>query len=223
MDAKKPRFFSSGSTLREVDLETGALKLGTITQFEKGHVYQGGSKKIFSLLSGAKGPEVLYVGDHIFSDIMVSKKMHQWRNLLVVRELSVEIDTWSKIIPLYKHLLSLEFLLAETYRGLDSESKTAPNVEILRGKIKSAVKQLNENFNFTFGSLFKSGSKHSFFAMQVCYYFISYYCHFIIIIIIFLINIILLLLLLLLLLLFLRNILMLTWKIGAKIHRSIYF
>lgn len=100
---------------------------------------------------------------------MVSKKMHQWRNLLVVRELSTEINTWAKILPLYKHQLSLEYLLAETYRGLDSESTTAPNVDLLRGKIKSTVKQLNENFNYTFGSLFKSGSKHSFFAMQVCY------------------------------------------------------
>jgi 5'-nucleotidase len=54
VDAKKPRFFSSGTALREVELETGSLKLGSISKFESGHVYQGGSKMIFSLLSGAK-------------------------------------------------------------------------------------------------------------------------------------------------------------------------
>ncbi len=34
---------------------------------------------------------MLYVGDHIFSDVVVSKQRHFWRTLLVVRELEKEV------------------------------------------------------------------------------------------------------------------------------------
>jgi hypothetical protein len=52
--ANKPAFFADGTTLREVNLETGALSISQISEFQKGHVYNGGSMQIFSQLSGAK-------------------------------------------------------------------------------------------------------------------------------------------------------------------------
>lgn len=43
VDAKKPLFFEEGSTIKEVDLESGSLKLGTFTgSLQKGKVYSGG-------------------------------------------------------------------------------------------------------------------------------------------------------------------------------------
>lgn len=38
-------------------------------------------------LLNAKGKDVLYVGDHIFGDILKSKKIRGWRTFLVVPEL----------------------------------------------------------------------------------------------------------------------------------------
>jgi hypothetical protein len=38
-------------------------------------VYQGGSLELFSQLTGANSSQVLYIGDHIFADITVSKKV----------------------------------------------------------------------------------------------------------------------------------------------------
>lgn len=167
MGANKPNWFSKGSTLREVDLESGTLRISSITSFEKNHVYNGGNLRQFQALTGIKGPEVLYVGDHIFSDIIVSKKTHLWRNLLVVREVAFEIKTLRSVKDTYNKLRNLEFLFAEVYRGLNSESLDPPDVEQLRKKIKHAVKKLEAAFNPYFGSLFKAGSKPSFFAMQV--------------------------------------------------------
>jgi hypothetical protein len=47
---------------------------------------------------------VLYVGDHIFADIIVSKKAQGWRNLLVIRELEEELRSWvpaPSFLPLF--------------------------------------------------------------------------------------------------------------------------
>ena len=47
-----------------------------------------GSCDVFSELIGAKGKDVLYIGDHIFGDILKSKKIRGWRTFLVVPELT---------------------------------------------------------------------------------------------------------------------------------------
>merc|ERR1712188_213336 len=49
--ARKPVFFQEGTTLREVDLETGSLKIGHIHELKSGHVYNGGSMKKFGDLT----------------------------------------------------------------------------------------------------------------------------------------------------------------------------
>jgi len=170
--AKKPSFFSSGTALREVNLETGTLSVKNITKFEKGKVYNGGSMSVFSRLSGSVGQDVLYVGDHIFSDVIVSKKQHRWRNLLVIRELADEVDIQKseRYAELLKHLHNLNFVFRETYRNLDSTATELTDISPLRKHMKKTVKELSKCYNGTFGSLFRSGSKNSFFAMQVMRY-----------------------------------------------------
>jgi len=59
---------------------------------------------------------------------------------------------------------------AELYRGLDSSCEIPPDASSVRKKIKSARKQWDYVFNKQFGSLFRSGSKQSFFSMQVLRY-----------------------------------------------------
>jgi 5'-nucleotidase len=44
-NAKKPRFFLEGSSLREVNLETGSLSLVVPKQFERAKIYAGGNFK----------------------------------------------------------------------------------------------------------------------------------------------------------------------------------
>jgi hypothetical protein len=80
--------------------------------------------------------QVLYVGDHIFSDVVVSKQRHFWRTLLVVRELEkvvlffalrvclriLQTSIWQEIHvnlesdELKLHLANLEFIRREAYR-----------------------------------------------------------------------------------------------------------
>ena len=55
--------------------------------------YQGGSfKHLHAMLGVTSGSQVLYVGDHIYGDILRSKKTLGWRTMLVVPELQHELE-----------------------------------------------------------------------------------------------------------------------------------
>ena len=57
-------------------------------------VISGSSETICDLL-GAKGKDILYIGDHIFGDILKSKKRQGWRTFLVIPELAQELHVWT--------------------------------------------------------------------------------------------------------------------------------
>ena len=59
---------------------------------------------MFSALIGAKGRDVLYCGDHIYGDILKSKKIRGWRTFLVVPELTHELYVWSARRDLHQRL-----------------------------------------------------------------------------------------------------------------------
>ncbi|XP_076372629.1 5' nucleotidase B isoform X2 [Tachypleus tridentatus] len=142
VDAKKPLFFSEGTILRQVDPKTGDLRIGThMGPLQPGQVYSGGSCEVFTELIGAKGKDVLYVGDHIFGDILKSKKMRGWRTFLIVPELQRELYVWIKERKLFDKLQELDIMLGETYRYLDSSAKEKPNTTELRNKIRQFLSE----------------------------------------------------------------------------------
>ena len=76
VDARKPTFFGEGTVLRQVDRKTGRLMIGRHTgEITEGVVYSGGSCDVLSKMIKAKGKDVLYFGDHIFGDVLKSKKL----------------------------------------------------------------------------------------------------------------------------------------------------
>lgn len=54
-----------------------------------------GSSDIVCDLLGAKGKDIIYIGDHIFGDILKSKKRQGWRTFLVIPELAQELHVWT--------------------------------------------------------------------------------------------------------------------------------
>jgi hypothetical protein len=55
-------------------------------------IHTGGCSRMLEDLSGHRGDEVLYVGDHTFGDILRAKKRPGWRTAMIVEELEREID-----------------------------------------------------------------------------------------------------------------------------------
>lgn len=62
--------------------------------FENEIILSGSSDIVCDLL-GAKGKDILYIGDHIFGDILKSKKRQGWRTFLVIPELAQELHVWT--------------------------------------------------------------------------------------------------------------------------------
>jgi 5'-nucleotidase len=91
ISARKPEFFSKDNPLFEVATGEGLLAPGVGT-LQPGKAYFGGSARQVEKHLGISGDEILYVGDHMFGDVWVSKSVLRWRTALVLRELEEEIE-----------------------------------------------------------------------------------------------------------------------------------
>ncbi|TVQ97980.1 MAG: HAD family hydrolase [Deltaproteobacteria bacterium] len=90
VSARKPAFFHPRQPLfRVADEERGLLE--PCFSFAEGAVHQGGDASSVEQFLGVGGDEILYVGDHIFTDVNVSKNLLRWRTALVIRELEGDI------------------------------------------------------------------------------------------------------------------------------------
>ncbi|XP_075158788.1 5' nucleotidase B isoform X2 [Haematobia irritans] len=170
VDARKPLFFGEGTILRQVDTETGALKIGThMGPLQPGQVYSGGSCEVFTNFINAKGKDVLYIGDHIFGDILKSKKIRGWRTFLVVPELVQELHVWTDKCQFFAELQQLDCQLGDMYKNLDSSNKEKPDISKLRASIRDVTHKMDMAYGMM-GSLFRSGSRQTFFSSQVVRY-----------------------------------------------------
>ncbi|EYF07872.1 HAD-IG family 5'-nucleotidase [Chondromyces apiculatus] len=88
--ARKPDFFSVRSPLFEVVTEEGLLRPSQ-SGIRPGGFYFGGYAGLVEHHLGLSGDEILYVGDHIYGDVHVSKSLLRWRTALILRELEEEI------------------------------------------------------------------------------------------------------------------------------------
>jgi 5'-nucleotidase len=88
--ARKPEFFSLHAPFFEVVTPEGLLQplAGPLTS---GHAYYGGSAARLEKDLALHGDEILYVGDHMFGDVHVSKRVLRWRTALILRELEDEV------------------------------------------------------------------------------------------------------------------------------------
>ncbi|KAL8563703.1 Cytosolic purine 5'-nucleotidase [Nucella lapillus] len=170
VDAKKPLFFADGTILRKVDKKSGALQIGHHKgPLQPGEVYSGGSCDVVSKLLGARGKDVLYVGDHIYGDILKSKKIRGWRTFLIIPELMQEVRVWTEKCDLFEQVTTLEADLSDMYKFLDSSTKEAPDITKIQHSLRDVAYKLDLSYGML-GSLFRSGSRQTFFASQVIRY-----------------------------------------------------
>jgi HAD superfamily 5'-nucleotidase-like hydrolase len=88
--ARKPEFFSSRNPLFEVASDDGLLR-PVVGGMQSGKAYFGGNAAVVEKFLGCSGDEILYVGDHIYVDVKISKSVLRWRTALILWELEQEI------------------------------------------------------------------------------------------------------------------------------------
>lgn len=88
--ARKPEFFTERNPFFEVVTEDGLLRPAQGTP-KPGVPYLGGSAVQVEKALGLSGDEILFVGDHMWGDVHVTKSVLRWRTALVLRELEEEV------------------------------------------------------------------------------------------------------------------------------------
>ena len=171
--ARKPSFFASEEPLRRVD-DDFELVDEPVHSLQRGVLYQGGNHVDLTRVTGMTGEDVLYVGDHIYGDILRSKMHTHWRTALVVPELERELA------QVQEHETSLDDLdqleqqrfqlnLELTARALDGDraKELRSQVRELSQEIAELGKTTADAFNPYWGMLFRDRSELSAFGKQV--------------------------------------------------------
>ncbi len=101
--ARKPVFFSESNPMLEVLPDTGLLR-AFVGPLREGCVYFGGNAQQIERSMGVSGDHILYVGDHIFTDVNISKNLLRWRTALVLRELEDELEAIARTHTLHEQI-----------------------------------------------------------------------------------------------------------------------
>lgn len=115
----KPAFFNELRPFVQIDPTTmqPISTNGEIKHLSRDKIYQGGNVVAFEQMTGIKGEQVLYIGDHIYGDILRLRKQHMWRTAMVLQELEREISVSER---LEAQISDLD-LLDRRHRNLESE------------------------------------------------------------------------------------------------------
>lgn len=93
--AQKPAFFMRDAPFEEVLQSSWQLR--KVRELQRGRMYLGGSQAEFEKLTGVPPDRVLYVGDHIYGDVLRAKKQSAWRTLMIIQELTDELSAIEKL------------------------------------------------------------------------------------------------------------------------------
>jgi HAD superfamily 5'-nucleotidase-like hydrolase len=151
----KPAFFQEQRPLmrREgADLRPATLPL------ERGTIYEGGNLHDLEASLGVTGDRILYVGDHIYGDILRSKKESAWRTAMIIQEMEAEVQAHEACRELHQKSGELESRREELedqlrfyqqrYKELTRKIEDDPNKnggsphEADRGRTKRAVERI---------------------------------------------------------------------------------
>jgi 5'-nucleotidase len=193
VDARKPSFFTDAYPLLELVDEQGLLRPCTGNELRRGGVYYGGNARLLEDHLGVSGEEILYIGDHVYADVHVTKDVLRWRTALVVRELEQEISEalafeadQLQLLELMEHKTGIEHEYSHLRLALqrldagyapaaisdasDARARMASlrvQLERLDGQVADLARRASELGNRRWGPLLRAGSDKSRMARQV--------------------------------------------------------
>ncbi len=179
--SSKPSFFMYHNRFLKIDTETGLMS-NSDGPFTKG-VFQSGNAQALQDELGCSGDQILYLGDHIYGDILSLKKTCNWRTALVIEELVQEVSSIKEgrkindeIEALMQEKINLEKILEEFYvsefefnQNVSEEEKEnhIQNIKKLDEQLSQLIIQYHKLFNPYWGEVMRSGQTPSRFASQV--------------------------------------------------------
>jgi len=188
VSSRKPNFFTQNAPIYRVITESGLLEpVNAIDEHSK--IYHGGSAQHVEAYLGHSGDEILYVGDHVYSDVNVSKAVRRWRTCLISRELEEEIEALNEAhddqatLDAYMHqkdalersCVRLEMALARARsqggaipEGLQATwQEMRTRIRALETKIAPYAIKQGQLFNPHWGLFMRTGNDKSLMARQI--------------------------------------------------------
>ncbi|HEX7603877.1 MAG TPA: HAD-IG family 5'-nucleotidase, partial [Polyangiaceae bacterium] len=153
--AQKPAFFQERRPIMQRD----GTEFRTATMpLERGAIYEGGNLHDLERCLGVTGDRILYVGDHIYGDILRSKKESSWRTAMIIQEMEAEVmahesckEQHSKAAELEERREELEDQLRfyqqrfkDLSRRIEDQKTNGSHsaLEVERGRVKRAVERI---------------------------------------------------------------------------------
>lgn len=179
--ASKPKFFTDKMPLLQIDPATGLMRNhhGMIHD----GIYQGGCANTIQKNAGLSGEQILYLGDHIYGDVLQIKKTCNWRTALVIDELIHERTAIHKTASISDEINSLMSEKVQLEQKLDElfdkeiEKGKKPDkekiqthfkkIETVDKKIGKLIRSHSQNFNPYWGETMRAGVEPSRLAGQI--------------------------------------------------------
>ncbi|MFO0589919.1 MAG: HAD-IG family 5'-nucleotidase [Polyangiaceae bacterium] len=135
------------------------LRLAT-PPLERGCVYEGGNLVDFEKYLNTTGDRILYIGDHIYGDILRSKKESSWRTVMIIQEMEAEVVAHEScreehaLLGTYEerreqledelryYQASYKDIVRRLEEAKESKSSSAAQIEAERGRIKRSVERI---------------------------------------------------------------------------------
>jgi len=191
--ARKPGFFSYQLPLFSIADEEAGLLQPVAGPIPGPGAYLGGDATKVEEYLGISGAAILYVGDHIFADVKMSKSSLRWRTALILRELEEELaaveafrDTEKELVGLMTEKVELETAHSRARLALqrlqldygeqpaaDPKEITAEiarlrtKTEELDARIAPLARAASELENPSWGALLRAGNDKSHLARQI--------------------------------------------------------
>ena len=177
----KPRFFTTQNMFLKIDPETGLMS-NIEGKLENG-IYQGGWAGKLEQDLELSGEEILYLGDHIFGDVLTLKKTFNWRTALVLDPLEQELESINKSkcsqdeidkLMVKKEVLEAKLNRLDIKKHEDPENykkedigKIYAEIDKINNLISEFLEDYRSLFNPYWGEMMRAGQEESRFADQV--------------------------------------------------------
>jgi 5'-nucleotidase len=143
-----------------------------------GKTFQGGNwNHLQAMLDIEAGEEILYVGDHLYADVLRSKRALGWRSCFIMPELPEEMRIFHQQMELWSSIMELRKLRDEliyhadglrkeqesfgSNDGMKKLQRFSEDETLLKTKLTEAHKEYHSAFHSRWGQMFVAGYQDS--------------------------------------------------------------
>ncbi|KAJ2225048.1 hypothetical protein IW143_000249 [Coemansia sp. RSA 520] len=178
--ARKPGWYQSQRPFRLVPTSSSHTQpWAPVEHFEDGQVYAGGNLDSFTRATGYADRNVMYFGDHIYSDLRDPSVQRGWFTGAIVSELNHELRVIQRTS--YRQLVSYMQVIEKLLKHSQQQTRSLEFTQITESEKDAFRRQLDEGraerrrarwqlrdcFNSNFGSVFRTEKYPSLFATKI--------------------------------------------------------